>query len=32
MDHIDEAGPERLRRHVGELRAAIGFEREKREI
>jgi low affinity Fe/Cu permease len=28
IDHLDDADPERLRRHVGELRAAIGYEQE----
>jgi low affinity Fe/Cu permease len=32
MDHLDEADPERLRRHVGELRAAIGFEQETGQV
>jgi low affinity Fe/Cu permease len=28
MDYLDEADRDQLRRHVGELRASIGFERE----
>ena len=32
MDHLHDADPERLRRHVGELRAAIGFEQETGDL